>query len=61
MKRRTYDQYGRTRPLDVFATCQRCHGPIKHDQRSTAVHCRGGGPVVGWTHQNCPPTLAVVQ
>ena len=56
-RRATYDEFGRTRPLDVVAYCRSCGGPIKYDQPCDFVHRRAGGPPIGMVHQYCPPAL----
>ena len=55
-ERRTYDQFGRTRPVNVFATCQRCHRPITYGQ-AYMPRIPFLGAWRGFDHQYCPPAL----
>ena len=56
----TYDEHGRTRPVDAIAWCQRCHQPIRYGQPyMPRIPMRGSWG--GLDHAYCPPVLAVVQ
>lgn len=54
---KTYDEFGRTRPLDVIAQCKACRRWINYGQSYRAIFRRAGGPPVGFEHEYCPPRL----
>lgn len=52
----TFDEFGRTRPVDAMAVCQRCGGWITHGQAyMPRIPFRGSWR--GFDHQYCPPRL----
>ncbi|MGH3976996.1 MAG: hypothetical protein ACRDS9_27305 [Pseudonocardiaceae bacterium] len=53
-----YDEFGRARPVEAFAKCQRCHRWITYGQAyMPRIPFRGSWR--GFDHQFCPPRLVV--